>query len=285
MFRRGIMQGKAPFRLPHPLVDGKVQRPTVMMMRSFCGIRAIKIMLMKRGIAFLLLLFMALSSTSSATTFTDQPAARHLSSLINSIEENSDIDPKALQLALRGYFNLKRQGLIRREGILTLIDFDKPSDTKRLFIIDIDNGKVLQSALVAHGKGSGEVMATHFSNRPGSNESSLGFYLTENTYNGRNGYSLVLRGLEQGVNDLAESRSIVIHGAQYVSEEYIRRNGRLGRSQGCPAVSMDIYQEVIDLIKDGSCLFIYHQGQEFASGSDPLDTELAFGDDLTDNPA
>jgi len=242
-------------------------------------------MRMKRGIAFFLLLFMALPATSRATTLSELPAVSRTASIIRSIEQNSDIDPRAFRLALQGYFNLKRQGLIRREGIITLIDFDKPSDCKRLFIIDIDNGTVLQSAFVAHGKGSGEVTASQFSNKPGSNKSSLGFYLTENTYTGRNGYSLVLRGLEQGINDKAESRSIVIHGADYVSEEYIRRNGRLGRSQGCPAVSMDIYQEVIDLIKDGSCLFIYHKAQDYAFRSSDLDTEMAIGDDLADNPA
>jgi hypothetical protein len=244
-----------------------------------------KNMFMKRGIAFFLLLFMALPVTSHSAIFEELPVTRRMSSLIHSIEQNSDIDPRALQLAVRGYFNLKRQGLIRREGIITLIDFDKPSDSKRLFIIDIDNGKVLQSALVAHGKGSGEVMATSFSNQPGSNKSSLGFYLTENTYTGRNGYSLVLKGLDHGINDKAAMRSIVIHGADYVSEEYIRRNGRLGRSQGCPALSLNEYQEVIDLIKDGTCLFIYHQGQDYASRSLVLDPDVAFGEDQLDNPA
>ncbi|MGC8775608.1 MAG: murein L,D-transpeptidase catalytic domain family protein [Chlorobaculum sp.] len=239
----------------------------------------------KRGIALTLMLFMALPATSRSVTLDDQPVARRMSLAINSIEQNRDIDPQALRLALQGYFNLKRQGLIRREGLITLIDFDKPSDCKRLFIIDINSGTVIQTALVAHGRGSGDIMATSFSNQPGSNKSSLGFYLTENTYTGKNGYSLVLKGLDQGINDKAEQRSIVIHGADYVSEEYIRQNGRLGRSLGCPALSMDLCPEVIDLIKDGTCLFIYQKGQEYASRSVVLNPELARGAGKRDNQA
>ncbi|NTW54765.1 MAG: murein L,D-transpeptidase catalytic domain family protein [Chlorobaculum sp.] len=239
----------------------------------------------KKGITFALMLCMALPVSGSTLTLDDYPATRRMSSVINSLEQNSEIDPEALQLALQGYYNLKRQGLIRREGLITLIDFDKPSDTKRLYIIDITNGIVLQSSLVAHGKGSGDVMATSFSNQPGSNKSSLGFYLTENTYIGKNGYSLVLKGLDQGINDSAESRSIVIHGANYVSEEYIRQNGRLGRSQGCPALSLNEYQEVIDLIKDGTCLFIYHKGEDYVSRSVVLNPELALGGGKRQNPA
>lgn len=239
----------------------------------------------KRGIALTLMLFMALPATSRSVTLDDQPVARRMSLAINSIEQNSDIDPQALRLALQGYFNLKRQGLIRREGLITLIDFDKPSDCKRLFIIDINSGTVIQTALVAHGRGSGDIMATSFSNQPGSNKSSLGFYLTENTYTGKNGYSLVLKGLDQGINDKAEQRSIVIHGADYVSEEYIRQNGRLGRSLGCPALSMDLCPEVIDLIKDGTCLFIYQKGREYASRSVVLNPELARGAGKRDNQA
>jgi hypothetical protein len=240
---------------------------------------------MKRGIAFFLILFMALPVTSRSITSDSLPLTRRMSSVVHSIEQSSDIDPTALRLALQGYFNLNRQGLIRRQGIITLIDFDKPSSEKRLFIIDIDNGTVLHSSLVAHGRGSGEEIATSFSNKPGSNQSSLGFYLTENTYTGKNGYSLVLKGLDQGINDKAQSRSIVIHGAEYVSEEYIRMNGRLGRSQGCPALSLDEYQEVIDLIKDGSCLFIYHNGQDYASRSAVLNPELVLMDEEGNDPA
>lgn len=232
-------------------------------------------MRMKRTLIAIMMLLMALPVTGSTLTRDHAPEIRTFETVKRSIEQYSGIDPQALQLALQGYFNLKRQGLIRREGILTLIDFDKPSDSERFFIIDVDNGRVLLSALVAHGKNSGEVYATNFSNRPGSNMSSLGFYLTDTTYFGRNGYSLVLKGLEYGLNDNAEQRSIVIHGAGYVSQDFIRKNGRLGRSEGCPALSYDSLQEAIDLIKDGSCLFIYHNEKDYASGSVVLNPKMA----------
>ncbi|NTU54064.1 MAG: murein L,D-transpeptidase catalytic domain family protein [Chlorobiaceae bacterium] len=239
---------------------------------------------MKRGVAAFLMLLMAMPLTGSAVTWYDASDQRSIATVMQSIEQTSDIDPRALQYALQGYFNLKRQGMIRREGIVTLIDFDKPSDSERLYVIDIENGRLLHSALVAHGKNSGEIFATSFSNEPGSNKSSLGFYLTEKTYIGRNGYSLVLKGLDQGLNDKAEQRSIVIHGAGYVSRDYIRSNGRLGRSEGCPALSYENCVEVIDLIRDGSCLFIYHNNNDYTSGSTVLNPDIAFETKLLDNP-
>lgn len=225
---------------------------------------------MKRALSGLLLSFflmMTLPVSSRAINFSDFDERSQSATLPQSGSRIGDINPKALDLALKGYYNLKRQGLIRREGIITLIDFDKPSVTERLYIIDVNNGAVLQSALVAHGKGSGDVMANRFSNRPGSKTSSLGFYLTDATYSGKNGYSLVLKGLDHGINDKAERRSIVMHGAEYVSQEYINRFGRLGRSQGCPAISFDNCEQLIDTIKDGTCLFIYHTGKDYASKS------------------
>lgn len=232
-----------------------------------------------------MMLIMAMPSSSRSITRYDSPEPRTIGMLMQTIEQKNDIDPEALQLAIQGYYNLKRQGLIRREGIITLIDFGKPSDSERLFVIDIDQARVIFSALVAHGKNSGEIYATSFSNRPGSNKSSLGFYLTDNTYIGRNGYSLVLKGLDSGFNDNAEVRNIVIHGADYVSRDYIRRNGRLGRSEGCPALSFENSQEVIDLIKEGSCLFIYHNGKDFASASAVLNPDTVPESERLDNPA
>jgi len=243
---------------------------------------------MKRAVTgLLLLLFLFLTSPvpSRSYTFPDFSERKQFTSLLQSTILSRNINPQALDLALRGYYNLKQQGMIRREGIITLIDFDKPSVSERLYVIDIDNGTVIQTALVAHGKGSGDIMATRFSNRPGSNESSLGFFLTDTTYLGKNGYSLVLKGLDPGINDKAEIRSIVIHGADYVSQDYVRRFGRLGRSQGCPAISFDNCQQVIDLIKDGTCLFIYHNGKEYASRSGVLNPGAAFKNGHQGSPA
>ncbi|NTW52589.1 MAG: murein L,D-transpeptidase catalytic domain family protein [Chlorobiaceae bacterium] len=240
---------------------------------------------MIRGIFVFLLMFMALPMTSSSVPVTDFPEISQLVPEAPAPGSITAINPRALDLAVKGYYNLKRQGLIRREGIVTLIDFDKPSVSERLYVIDIDNRKVLQSSLVAHGKGSGEILPTKFSNKPGSNKSSIGFYLTENTYNGKNGYSLVLKGLDRGINDKAAMRSIVIHGADYVSREYINIHGRLGRSRGCPALSMESYQQVIDLIKEGTCLFIYHTGRDYASRSGVLNPGTASRSVRSVNPA
>jgi len=240
---------------------------------------------MKRGVVALLMLFMLLPVTSRSNTMDTTPQKRWVSSMMRSIDRNNNINPQALRLALQGYWNLYSEGQLRRKGVLTLIDFSKPSNTKRLFIIDVNQGKILQSSLVAHGRNSGGTYATSFSNRPGSYQSSLGFYLTSNTYDGKHGYSLVLKGIERGLNDKAEQRHIVLHGADYVSEDFIRRVGRLGRSLGCPAVPMEERFEVIDKIKDGSCLFIYHDGKDYASSSVVLNPEIASRIAQSDNPA
>jgi len=209
-------------------------------------------------------------------TSTAIPEKDEFSSLLKSPDIKNSINQEALQLAMAGYRNLKRQGLLKREGILTLIDFEKPSVNERLYVIDVESGKLLYSVLVAHGKGSGRNQATKFSNISGSNKSSVGFYLTDTTYQGKNGYSLVLKGMEPGINDRAESRGIVMHGANYVSYRYIQRHGRLGRSQGCPALSWEDSRQIIDLIKGGSCLFIFHNAREYASRSVVLRQGLVF---------
>ncbi len=146
---------------------------------------------------------------------------------------------------------------IARPDLLTVIDYSLPSTEPRLWVIDRAARRVLFHDLVAHGRGSGENLATRFSNRDGSLQSSLGLFLTEETYVGRNGYSMRLRGLEPGVNDRARERTLVMHGAPYVSGEFAREHGRLGRSWGCPALSPQIARTVIDRIRDGSLLFVY----------------------------
>lgn len=143
------------------------------------------------------------------------------------------------------------------DSILTIIDYTKASHRERLFVIDLKNIKLVFTTLVAHGKNSGVHYATRFSNKNRSLMSSPGFYRTAETYYGKHGYSLKLDGLEEGVNDHARERLIVIHGADYVSTDFINKHGRIGRSWGCPALPLHLTKEVIDLIKEGSCLFIY----------------------------
>ena len=162
-------------------------------------------------------------------------------------------------MAINGYYELKSLGLIQNDTILTIIDFSKPSNEKRLFILDLKNEIILKSTLVAHGMQSGIYVAESFSNKRLSNKSSLGLYLTKETYEGKHGYSLRIDGMSKSLNDNARKRAIVIHGADYVSESFIQKNGRLGRSFGCPALPENETEEIIDLIKNASCLFIYHQ--------------------------
>jgi hypothetical protein len=153
------------------------------------------------------------------------------------------------------------------EDIVSIIDFSKPSTDKRLFVIDLKNQKLLYHTLVAHGKNTGANVATSFSNKKGSNQSSLGLYRTAESYHGKHGYSLRLDGLEKGFNDNARSRAVVIHSAWYVSENFIKKHGRLGRSFGCPALPADQSREIIDLIKDGTCLYIYASDENYLKNS------------------
>ena len=159
--------------------------------------------------------------------------------------------------ALEGFERLKEKGLVKKD-ILTLVDFSLSSNTKRLWVIDMASNTVLLHSLVAHGRNTGNEYATKFSNRPESNQSSLGFYATGEVYTGKHGLSLRMDGLEKGVNDNARNRAVVIHGADYVSEQFIRNHTRLGRSQGCPALPVELTSRVINIIKDKSCLYIYH---------------------------
>lgn len=169
--------------------------------------------------------------------------------------------------AYRGYNKLKQGKKITAQDRLTIIDFTKPSTEKRLYVISLKKKKLLYNSYVAHGKNSGYTYAKQFSNSNGSLQSSLGFYRTLTTYYGKHGYSLKLRGLEPGINDKAEQRAIVIHGADYVSASFIKKHGRLGRSWGCPALPQHLKTEIINTIKGGSCLFIYAEDATYTENS------------------
>lgn len=177
--------------------------------------------------------------------------------------EAAGLSKRAYDAAIHGFQKLKEAGKISNDHIITIADFTKSSALKRLFIIDLDQQKLLFKTYVAHGQGSGEEFARRFSNRPESFQSSPGFYRTATTYSGKHGYSLKLDGLEPGINDKAQERAIVIHGADYVSENFIRSHGYLGRSWGCPAVPESIKGPIINTIKGGSLLFIYSENQAY----------------------
>jgi L,D-transpeptidase catalytic domain len=177
------------------------------------------------------------------------------------------LSENAFTMALKGLGYCRKKGLTGRKQIITVIDFSKPSTQKRLFVIDIAKGKLLVQSLVAHGKNSGEKYANRFSNKEASHQSSLGMYITLGTYSGTHGYSLKLKGCENGINSNAYNRDIVLHGADYVSETFIAAKGFLGRSEGCPAVPEKLTKKIIDYIKGGSCLFIYHSSPEYTRNS------------------
>ena len=184
------------------------------------------------------------------------------------------LDPEVLRLALIARANAERRGLLKRPQILTIIDYALPSTERRLWVLDLERTAVLENELVAHGQGTGANYASAFSNRNGSKQSSLGLFATGRTYQGRHGYSLYLHGLEPGVNDQAFDRTIVIHGADYVSEGFAQRHGRLGLSWGCPALRPEISTEIIDQIKDGSALFAYYPDQAWLGNSEFLAASL-----------
>jgi hypothetical protein len=172
-----------------------------------------------------------------------------------------------LKLALTAARRAEDNGLVPKRNLLTVIDYSLPSSQPRMFIFDLAAHKLLFRELVAHGKSSGGNIANFFSNSPGSLATSLGLFVTADTYNGGNGYSLRLRGLEEGVNDMAWDRAIVLHGASYVSEEAVKVLGRLGRSWGCPAVRPEISQKIIDTIRGGSPVFAYYPDKTWLSTS------------------
>ncbi len=153
-----------------------------------------------------------------------------------------------------------------------VIDYTLPSTVPRLWVFDLQRNRLLYEELVAHGRNTGENMATRFSNVEGSFMSSLGAFQTQESYVGLNGYSLRLRGLEPGVNDNARERAIVIHGAPYVSKQSIAAQGRLGRSLGCPALRPAIARQVIDTIRDGAFLFAYYPDRRWLDKSPLLDS-------------
>lgn len=189
-------------------------------------------------------------------------------SLVSSLlRQAPGLHAKALRLALDASGSAGQRGLVRRQNLLTVIDYSIPSSQPRLFVFDLAARKLLFRELVAHGKNSGGDVTNYFSNSPGSLASSLGLFVTEDTYVGTNGYSLRLRGLEEGVNDMAWDRAIVMHGAYYVSREAIRVLGRLGRSWGCPAVSSTVAHKLIDTIRGGSAIFAYYPDKSWLASS------------------
>lgn len=210
------------------------------------------------------------NTTHEITTVIDN-YEQTVKNIYTSCELDDKLEYTVFKQALAGYNSLE----LSSKKLLSIIDFSKPSNEERFFIIDVENQKLLYHTLVAHGKNSGYLNATKFSNRMGSHKSSLGFYRTGKSYFGKRGYSLQLEGLEKGINDNAHLRGIVIHGANYVNEKFITgNNSMLGRSWGCPAVSRKLNREIIDLLKGGSCLYIYADDETYKGKSALVEANL-----------
>lgn len=219
---------------------------------------------MKQRIFFFLFLsFFTLQSFKIKTSIPINGTDSKASYLSDKFHINSD----AIRLAITGYERLKSLGKLTNLRYLTIADFSKPSSQERFYIIDMENEVLLMQTLVAHGRNSGMLFAKYFSNQAASFQSSLGFYVTGNPYKGKHGTSLELNGVEQGINNKAQQRAIVLHGADYVSSKFVQQQGYLGRSLGCPAVPMNQVKDIINIIKGASCLFVYAANNKYLNTS------------------
>jgi len=179
---------------------------------------------------------------------------------------DSDLEYEPFEKALKGYLKLQKEGKIEENSYLTVIDMSISANRNRFFLIDVENKKIIHKSIVAHGRNSGGEFAKFFSNKIGSFKSSIGFYRTAETYQGKHGLSLRLDGLEYSNNN-ARKRAIVIHAADYVSSVFIQKNGRLGRSLGCPSLPQKNYDQIVHKIKNGSLLFIYYPEDNYLKNS------------------
>jgi len=195
---------------------------------------------------------------------TANPPAKLMSALL---DQAPGLTREVLRLALEASNCAAERGLLKRRDLLTVIDYSISSSEPRLFTFDLSEKKLLFRELVAHGKNSGGDRPDRFSNEHGSLATSLGLFVTADTYTGSNGYSLRLRGLEEGINDQAHKRAIVMHGAHYVSKTAVRVLGRLGRSWGCPAVRAEMADTIINKVRGGTAVFAYYPDKRWLASS------------------
>lgn len=206
-------------------------------------------------------------STTVKTEVTEISSTQNLYDKID-FSSGTTLKFDVFEKALLGFNNLKKAGKIdENTKLLTVCDFSLSSNIKRLWVINTETGEILFNSLVAHGKNTGEEFAVNFSNTESSLQSSLGFYVTDVTYHGENGYSLKLLGVDKGYNDNALQRAVVMHGADYVSDEFAKKHKRIGRSWGCPAVPRALAEPIINTIKGKNVLFIYYPEENYLTSS------------------
>jgi hypothetical protein len=186
---------------------------------------------------------------------------------LNAFDAIGGIETDVFEMALGAASCAVKSGAVSAPQTLTVIDYSKPSTEPRLWVFDLRSRELIYKELVAHGQGSGANMATEFSNEAETHRTSLGLFVTADTYVGKNGYSLRLDGLDRGINHRARERAIVMHGAPYVSQAFVKANGRLGRSWGCPAVSAEVARDMIDRVKRGGLVFAYYPDAEWIKTS------------------
>ena len=217
---------------------------------------------MKKSLSYLIfvLMFFLLPGINKAGSEKPLPAKEEKSDIYAELNLAAyGLSNEVFQLGLTGYRKLEVAGQLENPGILTIVDFSQSSKNKRMYVIDFMEHKLLFNTLVAHGRNTGEEYAKYFSNKMGTLKSSLGFYVTSNQVMGSKvGLSLIIRGVEKGFNDNAINRQIIMHGADYATEAFIKRTGRLGRSYGCPSLPPDLIKPVFKTIEKGTCLFIYN---------------------------
>ena len=218
-------------------------------------------------IVLVLMQFISLSGEKEISVCSPAEDRVYVQALFNQIND-PELNIEALTQAMKGYNLMMQKNITSGNQVLTIIDYSLPSDSCRFFIIDVGKGSILYKSLVAHGRNSGANYAVSFSNRKGSHKSSIGFFVTGETYIGKHGLSLRLNGLERNINDNAMDRAIVIHAASYVNEEFVKRYGRLGRSYGCPALPKENYENIVNTIKDKTCVFIYYPDREYLAESE-----------------
>lgn len=185
------------------------------------------------------------------------------------------LDKDVFYNAYKGYLYLLKKGMLRKSHLLTICDYSQSSNNQRLYVIDLEEGKLLYNTFVTHGKNSGEEFATSFSNSESSNKSSLGFLVTAETYTGKAGLSMRFDGAERGVNDRVRARDIVFHGSQFVSRSLLGGSS-ITKSLGCPAVPFGVHKSIINTIKGGSCFYINHPDQMYARTSPILNAQIDF---------
>ena len=216
-------------------------------------------LIMKKYVFIVIFSYIAVSSVAVAGKYLDNITA--LKQIF--VKAATNLDPSVLDIGLKAYNCASNvRGIVSKE-YLTIIDYTKPSSEKRLWVFDMKNSKLVSEQLVAHGQKTGGKNAKYFSNNRGSHQSSIGVYVTGRSYNGRNGLSLRLRGLDRGYNDKANQRAIVMHGASYVSKDFIKKYGMIGRSWGCPALEQRYAKSTIDKIKNGSVVVAYYKNNNW----------------------